>query len=456
MNYDELKTNLTTIIDNSENIDKCQKTILKTLFSNLAEYDKNRLDELKKEVSSKIQEKEYSKEKPGIIITALVNKKVNYNNFTNIIDFKNDFIGAFFNCSYEEYLKITDNNPYDKNYEIEIEIKNENSIIPAFCRLKTDSSYVDIEKYLYSVYEQYNIDTPMIFSPYARKFAKIVIDDESINLTKIKRIIFKNEDLNKKLKGTTLDSTLIWNVNILEKNVPCLDENLSENEINKIKYNIEAYESNSYFIPNKTNTQIIDVYKCLKNQFILFHGLGNKRIGIGRNRDESRLFVLRDGSIKIEPYAKLSVKDIDEEKLKNPDFYRNFYNQALFNMPRIRSKADIFYVINAFNDNPYGISIEENVDISTNKILPQSEDVGGGVTKVTEGVFENRIYDYEDCHRYYNTSEDKSIKLKNSTTCCLAFRGKDKVLAEDYARYVLAFLNKKYPEFYWIGRYVEK
>lgn len=442
MNYDELKTNLNKIIDNSESIDKRQKTILKTLFSNLSDFDKTRLDELKAEVTDKIQEKEFSIEKIENIVTALVKKNDEYDGFSDIIEekeFPKDFIGAFFNCSYIDFLKITDNNPYTEH---QIKINYGNSWIDVNCRFEADYSFVNKEQYLNKLVQQYSINTPVIFSPYARKFAKLVITDVAIKVENIKDIKF-NDKLDESIFGTTLDYKLVWNVEIVEKVVPSLGSDIDNIILERIKINKEPFASNSYFIPNKAITQKKNIYKCENKQFILFHGIGDKKIGIGRNLNEDRLYILCDGNMNIEPYVKISIKDIDEEKLNSPIFYRNFYSQALLNLPRIRTRADILFVINAFNSNPYSILVGfSDSSLQDCKSL-EDNDI---------------IFDYDEPHKYYRRSSDrlsKSIRLKGTTDVCLYFNGKNRILTEDYARYVLSYLNERYPEFHWIGRYKE-
>lgn len=424
MKYDDLKVNLNNIIDNSESVDKKLKGILKNLFENLADYDKERLNELEEIVRKDIYYKEFFSEKFGNIVTALVSIKDEYDGFSDIKeDFPKDFIGAFFKCSYEEFLRITDNNPY-KEYEV---IIDENNNTKAYCRLEADSSFIEKEKCLYEIAEQYNIDTPVIFSPYARKFAKIVFNDESIKAENIKYIKFE-KNIDEFVIGTTLDSKLIWNLKVEEKSFHSFEAGNTQNFI-----------QNQYFIPNEAITQKKELYKkCKENQFIIFHGINDKKIGIGRNIKEEELYVLYDDNMNIEPYAKITINDVDEKVLNKSVYYRNCNSKFLFNLPRIRTKSDILYVVNAFNGNPYDIRIEENFYINKNGS-------------------EGKIEDYEFCHRYYYYMGcSETLKLKNTSTVCLNFTGKDKNLTEDYARYVLSFLNKKYPEFYWIGRYSEK
>ena len=238
----------------------------------------------------------------------------------------------------------------------------------------------------------------------------------------------------------------------MKKTFPCLGKEISDYKLDKIKNNQKPFISNSYFIPNKAITQNKSIYKCNKNEFVLFHGINDKRIGIGRNLEDSKegLIVLYDGNMNIEPYAKIGINQVDENKLNSQSFYRNYFEHSMLNLQRIRTRADILYVINAFNNNPYDIVVSF-MDSSLRAAEKQS-----GIPD--ENASNNIISDYDEPHKYYRRSSDrlsKSIRLKGTTEVCLYFNGKNRILTEDYARYVLSYLNERYPEFHWIGRYEE-
>ena len=114
--------------------------------------------------------------------------------------------------------------------------------------------------------------------------------------------------------------------------------------------------------------------------------------------------------------------------------------------------------MNAFKGNGLNIEINDNV-ICCNSI-PDDKAA--------------KIYNYDDELRYYNNfsllelrseqdvsdenAKTRTLPRKRSVCCVIDFIAADKPknkFAEDYVRFVIEFLNEKYPEFIWEGELKE-
>ena len=451
----ELASQLTSIIENSAIADAGIRHVLEQLFNNLSDYQADKMAILKENYLQARIKAEESVEQPGSIYTALVpNEKLpDLPHFSPIaepgemsdaegdLDSPNrckDFIGVFFKCSYKRFMEITDGQTYSKEYEAEVIEKNTSKKI--MCRLVCNTIYVTKEKYLQIAAAQYGFDVPLIFSPYARRFAEIQFS-EPVELGSVKQIVIKG--LEKDIEATTLEKMLVWNVELKQKAIPELPVKIDDALLERMTNQTDLFLCNEYVIPGSSYT-FKSVYKCKSNEWLLFDGIGSSRLAIVRKLSEDKLYVMHDANVKAEPIIRLLIHQPDIVELqKIGRTFQNYYNRTVFRKKRLYSIADIRYAVSGFRNNDIGITIDDRVIVGR------------------ELRDEQEIIDYYNEHCYYhyvsyrnlNESElQRSIPLRTGTMCCLTFYG-NVWYTEDYARYVLAWLNEQYPELIWIGRW---
>lgn len=452
----ELTDQIMSIVENSD-VASEQKSLLREVFQNLALHQCQKLDDLKEMVRSSVYEAEHTTESIGQIAVALLPKGYNLSGFTPMVDFSQlsfpdddldiynsnaDYIGLFFNCTYDRFLEIVDSG-ITNDYDAVVEMKN-GSRINLKCSFRIDYSYVYQEKTLQKAASQYGFETPLIYSPYSRRYARIVLS-EDISISQITAINIPV--LAQDIKATTLDHDLMWNIEVTNRRSPelSMSDAFSTEIIAKKAEMSDSFIANEYVVAG-SSPNYKSKYSCFPNEFILFDGVGTRRLAIARDIKESFLFVMYDGLTKIEPIKRLKVNPIQdviydlETFAKQNTAHFNSYNITTYRKRRLRSKTDIIYALSAFQQNEYHISIDNDFAI-------------------TEEYPSGCISDYQNSHRYYqynternfNDETARSISNSRSLFCCLTFKGTDPFI-EDFARYVLSYMNEKYPEFHWVGR----
>ena len=452
----ELANQIMSIVESSD-VSKEQKQLLRELFQNLALHQKKKLDVLFNTVQSSIYMTEHTSESIGQIVVALLPQKHTLRGFFPVFDFSqvsfpdddldnyisnDESIGAYFNCSYDRFLEIADSGvPHD--YDANVELKD-GKTIKCKCCFRVDYSYVYQEKLLQVAASQYGFETPLVYSPYSRKFARIVFS-EDISISQILKIYIPY--LSQDIIATTIDHDLMWNVEITNRRSPELPvpEAFSSEMISKKAEASNSFIANEYVVAGSTPTYK-SKYACYPNEFILFDGVGRRRLAIARDVKESCLYVMYDGQIKIEPIKRLKVNTVQDimfdidALVKQNLAHINSFKATTYIKRRLHSYADIIYSLSAFQQNEYSISIAEEFTIS-------------------EEYPSECISEYQNAHRYYKYQADqfcigeveRSILNSRALFCCLTFKGSNPFV-EDFARYVLAFMNEYYPEFHWVGR----
>ena len=125
--------------------------------------------------------------------------------------------------------------------------------------------------------------------------------------------------------------------------------------------------------------------------------------------------------------------------------FENYFKYSLMFKERIRSYADICYVLNYFNDNPYDIEIlylqksAQAYNSSNNKVC------------MYKFPYYNRNLSLRNAINYEN--HYKTIPICKNM-CVLSFKSNNKKYSnyvDDFANYVLDFLTEMYPEYNWVG-----
>ncbi|WP_028515162.1 hypothetical protein [Ruminococcus flavefaciens] len=452
----ELANQIMSIVDDSD-MSREQKQLLRELFQNLALHQNKKLDDLFSMVQSSIYEAEHTSESIGHIVVALLPIKHNLRGFFPMFDFSqvsfpdddlddlisyNEFIGAYFKCSYDRFLEITDSGiPHD--YDTTVELIN-GSIIKCKCSFRLNYSYVYQEKLLQVAASQYGLETPLIYSPYSRKFAKIVFS-EDISISQIQAIHIPC--LSQDLAATTIDHKLMWNIEVTNRRSPELpvSQAFSPEMLKQKALSSDTFTANEYVVAGSTPSYK-SKYACYPNEYIIFDGVGTRRLAIARDIKESCLYIMYDGQIKIEPIKRIKVNPVHDIMydidvlVKQNAAHINSFKATTFIKRRLRSNADIIYSLSAFQQNEYNISIADEFNIF-------------------EECPSECISEYQNAHRYYKYQAEqycygeieRSILNTRALFCCLTFKGNNP-FKEDFARYVLSFMNEYYPEFHWVGR----
>ena len=470
---DNIYSNMVNTIDKTCKNSPEDAVLLKELFKNLIEYNKNKLNKLSENIAQDISQINHPTENMGEIYTALVNNyikepfffpvKLPEINSVNISisetsryakedPYFPDFIGVFFKSSYEDFIRITDSyNNCLYNYKVELKLKNTGKIQTNHCRFLRNHTFIDCEQLLKNVADQYGCDHPLIYSPYARRFAEIQFLDP-VETNNIDKIIFGN-DIAPYIEATTLEKQLVWNININQSPCDALDNEIEDNDKLSGKTSNNNYVPNEFIIPDfKPESYTYKyIYKCNSNEYILFDGTGKSKLEIARKREDKRLLIFCDSISKPSPLLKLTVIKPDcnnLEKLDQNQIFQNFYLPALLKKHRLISFADVCYIVNGFNKNKYGIVIDtDNIKF---------------YSPANIGSEENLIADYNTLDRYYDhgipyEKPCRTIKIGSKNICVLIFYKTEFFngniyFIEDYARYVLSYLNEKFPEFNWKGK----
>lgn len=415
-----LKTNINELINNSE-IDNLKiKSVLKDIFQELIEYQEN----LRQDTDKQIRE-EYLSEKRDWddvwqIKTMLEDKNdINLGiengfrpiNMSNSIYFNNDSMEKmakinkienqfFLNCTYDKLDSLCQKRYYG------FILTKENEKKDFTYKIVQQYRFVEAEKLLYEIANLYKIKKPCIFSPYARRAVDICIEnissDEFFAAQKYDFCLDENN-----LQGVLLTNfVLMWNVDIQKENEPLKG--------------LEPSEKEPYY-------QYFYNEDIKKNSFIYTKNICNH---IYKKDTEIRIFC-RDKMEKNE-YKKINI--LDTKKNNNIVFENTFEINYINKYNYLRTKADVMYVLNLFNNvnSDYNCSLISIGSINNN---------------------EKSIVRYRKEHSYFKEQNEVYFsRLRNKPYIYVKFSGKG-IFLIDYTNYVLHYLESKYPEFNWVGKY---
>lgn len=451
-------------------IDKCSldnseiKILLNHLFENLTNYTIEQFRSLQKEQKYNFINQENTPRNLWKIYTALRTKTNNndYGEFKPILpkpeklNFYSDYnanflksnrdIGIFFNCSYDKFLKITDYNNKDEYF---VKTKNGNHEKILSFHFERSNVFVYAENILHKIAVQYGYNYPLIYSPYSRRFAYVIFSEPETNIENITKDFFSDCEFYDAIEATTHEKTLVWNIWI--SNTDLLQE-----ETTIISDNISLQ-----------NATIKSTFQCSENQYINFESFSKNKLEIQRitenqnnqiSEKKVKITVLHNNEIDL-VHSLITIykfSELEDKKFDPTQIFQNYYSPSISVKQRVYSYADISYVINGFNWNPYGI------EINTDDIKIYSAEKNVNFQKFIVNNQDDFITEYNTSDRYYEYMISRSetyrtIKTTPKAYCVLIF---DKTadfngninFIEDYARYVLSYLNEKYPEFGWKGK----
>lgn len=255
---------------------------------------------------------------------------------------------------------------------------------------------------------QYQIEQPVLFSPLSRRAVTVKVDfgDKAVSGAEEIAIDFMPEENG--LSGLLLGGkTLVWNVEITAQHaIPRPKENIDKKIVPLFDSTYQLYEfsveKNAYIL---METQDSDVKRYGSSIYL----------GLGKNQspDNAR-------------YWKLALHEYTNglpDKVR--DRFHNFYAQDRIRKERVRTEAEIEYVLGCFQND-----VAEYMGIS--RSLGDRHAV--------------RTYESRDAYHY---TKDKIFR--SSAVCYVRFKQSDSWLFEDYVSYIMAYMNYFYPEFYWVG-----
>lgn len=424
----ETLTDVSSIIDSSQNISGYEKALLKKLFSKLEEDQNHIFDKIEIKVTKQL-ETIHTHENNWRVMTALIDNDkssidvANHNDFYEIIPldvneekmpfaelnvYRNDdpdvqrrgnvYAGVvFLNCKYSE---IAD---YKRNYyavvhtsEGDLEVKY--NLIPYEGILKC-------EKRLEQTALQYGINVPLIYSPMSRRAMIVKVDIDAAFVEKNRDFFIDFLFEKNKLKGVVLNKkTIVWNVKTVDK------ERLPHPKDNVDKTIIPLFDS----------AQTIYTFDVNDNEYFYVH---SENIDVRRYKNKVYLGI--DSNMKIDSidYEKFSICYGNSDFIEKNNLFVNNYNFEGRLKDRVRTKGDICNILSCFE-----LKCEE----------------------VCFSGKQNPIRTYENRCTYHYPKEDV---LKSSSVVYVKVQDSKEIYFEDYISYVFSYLNYYYPEFRWVGVY---
>ena len=310
---------------------------------------------------------------------------------------------AFLKCAYHDVVNLVGN-----KYIAHISGKFGEHDITYY--LEPYTYYYKLEELVEKTARQYGVKRPTIFSPLSRRAVNIKVDFGELRVSKFDeaKIDFKLEE-NNLLDILQTNKTLVWNIEIVD-----------EHRIPRPKENI-----NKKIVPLFENIYQIYEFSVEENEFIyLDASIGDvKRFGNCIYMNLSEYKCIDDIDTR---YYKLKIDNYTQAFFNNNDkYYWNFYKFDRIYKERIRTEADIDYVLGFFeNEITKYLGVKRTID--NNKAI--------------------RTYEDRDSYHY-----SKNKHFRSSAIGYVRFEKSEHWLFEDYISYIITYMNYYYPEFYWVG-----
>lgn len=429
-------------------------TAEKELFARLYRYVGETYAHHLKKAEENLTEKAFPAESPEIL-TALVEKEQFQSGLlkgffemaqpekrnANIGCFKSSpdspVLGVFFRASYERFLELTDEDGRFRTVEGKVLFQKSAVWESIPCHLRRNSAFVAAEQLLFRLFHQYGMESPVIFSPWARRFAEVIFPDTDVKIENIAELQFRDPAIQTDTVGTTLTHTLVWNVEKRPDPYDLADGQYRAREL-------RGMEAEKYHIPGLNGSGVRWKFDgCQPEDYILLRDLNGERAVI--RREPGSILMFLDSDKNPVSFDRLSIRKLENTVIEriSSGIFRNFFRKTAFRRQRLRTVADMLYEINRFNENPYGVTVTLNPD---RPILRENERDA------------RRIAPYPDEYRYvlkrYGATQSHTLCLSRTLPYRLIFSPASQCplwLAEDYARYALDYLRGAYPEILWSG-----
>lgn len=452
--FEELKDK----IDNLDGISEERKDILRHLVNANQKYMQDWIEEAQKEITSQRQLKKYMPEVcvafvPANVVERLkrefeLNPILNENpdkikkgwekqNIENKKSKGQVLIGHFFfTCTYKDFLQYIDPK---KMYEACVtDINNKKAKVEYF--LKFDRSMIQEEEKLYMCKKAYELEGPVIFSPYARRYVAAYVNADEIRQKELDDII----DVDLQLEKNNLDNVvkedcqLLWNVEMISKvnDRPVLEsegketkeyQTMAGGQIHK-RYDISGVEENEYILTNRMitlgNLRIKDIpfeIKRIENE-----GKKGVRFDYMYPQDEFELWGIKINSLPMDQFDQF--KEMVEKA--GGEYFCDHYDKAGELHTNIRTMGQAWYELNKFGQD-MGIFIEDIRTSRPNDEMNYTEVISYPKDYRAEGFFGKCAYTLYVCYK----NEDHTN------------------FVDDYINYVLMNMQKMYPQIAWKGLY---
>lgn len=353
------------------------KNSFKTIFKALKEHEVSVIDEIKKQ----------------IMLEKIGGDSINHRIYTIIVpDYQlNKWLEKGF------YPMIDDNDGIDKlsffdgSYDELVDCINKNQLI-------FDDTLILKEKDVFDIYNLYNIEYPVIFSPWSRRLVKCI-------------------------NGYVSDK-------IIEHYIPMW--NVKYNEAEKIG------EPSISVAPDNDEILYTYMFAGVSNSYLSFDNVNMDMLDIDIINGDIQ--VVSHQQIDYDSVKILSIVDVSQvqeyaNELEYPYFINNFVQCQ--HSKRLLTKGDIEKILNCF--------IYENNKLkfkcSFLKLSFEDKPEEGYIKGYTEGK-----YSYNSQKMLYYSNR----RLMKLPWCYINFEGTEKWL-EDYSEYVLSYLKNFYPDYRWVG-----
>ena len=407
------KLNLNKIIDAAD-LDADLKICLKRTVNELFDYRKKILDKIKSEVETDL--KRTHGQVAFKIATAIVPR-----NEIPAFEERNFFIVKEDGQSAESTSVYFDGVPYLDN------VAEKNFVVPNFgpyflrCpyeelekifaarykghsaagnfsyELRPNKRFIAQENKIFRLAELYNVKTPIIFSPYARRAVDIcILENHDVDFATI------DFEFEKNFRGQLLENyVLMWNIKFSARR--------------PIEAFIPPDDTIKYFSYGFVNG--ID-----RKTFIMPEIAAGIDIEIIRPSDE-RIDILTMHELPAKEFDVIKIFDFKDEKLPAEIFMAHFDGGRIFEKVRLRTAGDVNHVLTALS--------HENFQCN----------FGGWRDEVKSFPL------YDSTREYFTTPEENFVAIRKKLPYCVVKVQAPKIYLTDYADFVIHFLTRTFPEF---------
>ena len=341
----------------------------------------------------------------------------------------------FLDCPYEEVAALCANER-DNDYPYEGRISMQGKEIPFRYRFVPYLRFIERERELFDMAEMYGIATPVLFSPYARRAVKIQISSEDstvVDLLQDAGIVpfcFAENHLADKIKS---DTVLMWNIQRKEMSPP--------------PYHPVEEKGHSFFAPyGDRPIYRYEFGNVNEREFICPAQEEQKHlVSAVKDTENKRIILITEKELSEDCISMRIVGGMDTfEKYHAEDWGRTLFSnmdgerrEIVFPKERLRTQGDLERVLYALQMPAHGLSCAfvNNVCPAPKKdqniIRRYAKQFAYGVTDVRR---EQQLYG----------------RRRNLPYAYILFSG-DAAFLNDYANFVLSFLERRYPDFQWVG-----
>lgn len=347
-----------------------------------------------------------------------------------------DICGDYFlDCAYEDVLTLCSDEAADVYpYRGCVEVQGES--VPFRYRLAYDLKYIHAERLLFVVADLYRIKAPILFSPYGRRAVKIQVPRQDLEIVGV--LLDRKGNLapycpkeNRLADKLRIDRQLKWNLRTESVPLPSCtaasdrdDAFFSPYGNQEIyRYTFKDRRENDFICPSLDEAEhVIAAQKDVKGQQIVL--VTKKPL-----TEPCRSLHIIQAADTAEPGS----KPLGDAVFPNLDGRRK---EAFGYGERLRTRGDIERML-------YGLGMPGHGLTCAFRAVSQA---------AQKDVTPLRRYDRDLAYGRFDVCREQSLygSRRGLPFCYITFSGDEKFL-NDYAEYVLSFLEFRYPDFQWVG-----